>query len=366
MVTRSAMRRWALPAGAAALVIGWVAVGPVLGASAEEDLPDRSAEQLVSDLLTAEVDGLSGTISQRADLGLPALPDTGESTFTSLLTGSHTLLVWYAGPDQSRVALLGTLGESDTIRNGADVWAWSSADNTATHATLPAAQPLADLANGLPPATPQQAAAFALAALDESTDVTTGPTVTVAGRPAYQLVITPKDAGSLVASVRVAVDGTEHVPTRVEVYAVGSDRPALEVGFTDIDFTVPDADVFAFTPPPGATVEDSDLAAEDHARPEPRERAGEMPGQGGVAVVGQGWSSVLVARVPAMLDTPDPGSLGQVLAGLPTVSGSWGSGRLLTSRLVSVLLTDDGRVLIGAVDGDALQAAAADPAAALG
>ncbi len=34
---------------------------------------------------------------------------------------------------------------------------------------------------------------------------------------------------------------------------------------------------------------------------------------------------------------------------LPKVSGSWGSGHLLTSALFSALITDDGRVLAGAV-----------------
>jgi hypothetical protein len=34
---------------------------------------------------------------------------------------------------------------------------------------------------------------------------------------------------------------------------------------------------------------------------------------------------------------------------LPKVSGSWGSGHLLSSALFSALVTDDGRVLAGAV-----------------
>jgi hypothetical protein len=57
--------------------------------------------------------------------------------------------------------------------------------------------------------------------------------------------------------------------------------------------------------------------------------------------------------------------MGAILDSLPTVHGSWGSGRLLRGRLFSVLLTEDGRILVGAVSGDRLQAAAADPAAAL-
>ena len=60
----------------------------------------------------------------------PAAPSRAAPTSTSLLSGTHTLRVWYAGPDQARVALLGTLGETDVITNGTDVWIWSSQDNT--------------------------------------------------------------------------------------------------------------------------------------------------------------------------------------------------------------------------------------------
>ena len=39
--------------------------------------------------------------------------------------------------------------------------------------------------------------------------------------------------------------------------------------------------------------------------------------------------------------------------------GSWGSGKVLTSRMVSALLTDDGRVLVGLVPPSVLEQAAA-------
>jgi hypothetical protein len=49
----------------------------------------------------------------------------------------------------------------------------------------------------------------------------------------------------------------------------------------------------------------------------------------------------------------------QLLNALTPVSGTWGSGRLLDSKLLSVLVTNDGRVFAGAVDPSALYAAAA-------
>jgi outer membrane lipoprotein-sorting protein len=392
-----------LPAGLVAVVLGGGVVLPTVRASAATDLPDRTAEQLLTDLQTAEVDGWSGTLSYTADLGLPALPEQmgGEhgTGLTSLLSGTHTLRAWAAEPDRFRVALHGSLGESDLVVDGHDVWAWSSDDRTATHLRLPEPPPGhghgrgpddAGARHGLPALTPEQVTERLLDALDPSTRVSTGPVISVAGRAAYQLVLEPSGPGSLLGSIRIAVDGTELVPTRVQVFPTGSTRPAVELGFTAVTFAVPADDVFAFTPPPGATVEEHDLSAlrphapgardADHPRGHGRMHGRDvsMP-RPDVTVVGEGWAAVLVAGLSGGPGGPgadgllgralvqqlsrDDGELGAILSTLPEVSGAWGSGRLLTSRLFSVLLTDDGRVLVGAVDGATLQAAAATPAA---
>ncbi|HMO10770.1 MAG TPA: hypothetical protein PKB06_04555 [Actinotalea sp.] len=53
----------------------------------------------------------------------------------------------------------------------------------------------------------------------------------------------------------------------------------------------------------------------------------------------------------------DP-TLSALLAGMPRVTGDWGSGRLLSTNLLTVMVTDDGRTLIGAVDRATIEAAA--------
>ena len=80
--------RWAVPAGVLAVAIAAGSAGKVLTADAAPSLPPRTAAQLLVDLQTAKVDGLSGTVVQRADLGLPSLPgsvggDSGSSSFNS-------------------------------------------------------------------------------------------------------------------------------------------------------------------------------------------------------------------------------------------------------------------------------------------
>jgi outer membrane lipoprotein-sorting protein len=296
---------------------------------------------------------------QTSDLGLPQLPTTGPgsvgaTSLASLLTGSHTLRVWLAGDTKQRVALLGTLGESDVVRNGRDAWLWSSEDRKATHYRLPAAaatsRPEVPLPSGV---TPQEAAEQALAAIDPTTSVTTDGTGQVAGRDAYELVLAPKDSRALVGQVRLAVDAQTSVPLRVQVFGKNSGNgPAFSVGFTSVSFDVPGASQFAFNPPPGAKVTEGTFPTGAQ-----RPSAGAAGAKQGVTTVGTGWTTVAVLPDTTGQQASD-GTLGTFLNQLPRVSGSWGSGRLLTSALVSALLTDDGRLIVGLVPPELLYAAA--------
>ena len=212
--TRRPFLRWLIPAVAAlVLAAGGSTVG-LLTASARGGLPERSPAQLLVDVQKARLDGLSGTIVQNAHLGLPSLPGVGgagSSDMTSLVSGSHTLRLWYAGPNKVRLALLGSLGESDLVRNGTDLWTWSSRDKSATHHKVSLTKEATPgLLADSTPITPQKAADAALSAISPTTKVSTDGTAVVAGRNAYELVLEPKDTGSLVESVRIAIDGKTH------------------------------------------------------------------------------------------------------------------------------------------------------------
>jgi len=363
---RPAWLRWLVPA-VAVLATTAGATALKTAASAEPRLPARTAAQLLVDLQTARVDGLSGMVTQRAELGLPSLPGLagqGSADLSSLISGTHTLRVWYSGPNSARVALLGTLGESDIITNGNDVWIWSSREKTAKHRVLtdrPEKTSPVDPARV--PMTPQQAADAALAAVDPTTVVSTAGPVRVAGRAAYELLLEPRDTASLISQVRIAIDADKHVPLRVRVLADGLADPAIEVAFTQVSFARPGAEHFRFNPPPGTKVieekaEPADAAKKDAAKKD----ADRAP----MTVVGQGWTAVLVARATPPGQAGQPGGeLSGLLRRLPSVRGAWGSGRVLTGNLFSVLITDDGRLLAGAVRPERLYQAAADPAAAL-
>jgi hypothetical protein len=213
------------------------------------------------------------------------------------------------------------------------------------------------------PSTPQEAADAALAAIDPTTQVTTTGAASVAGRDAYELVLAPRDTASLIGQVRLAIDAEKKIPLRVDVYAKGANDPAVRVAFQQISFAVPDGEQFNFNPPPGAKVNDQKATPEQgsKARPNERPQAGKAQAEPGVTVVGEGWTSVLVMKAPG--GTPaageDDAMLEGVLKSLPKVSGTWGSGNLLSGALFSALLTEDGRVLVGAVAPEKLYEAAA-------
>ncbi len=104
------------------------------------------------------------------------------------------------------------------------------------------------------PLTPQQAAQQVLAAVGKTTTVSVDSNVTVAGQPAYELVLAPKDSRSLVGQVQIAIDGKNGVPLRLQVYARDASSPAFQVGYTVVQFVTPAPADLSFSPPPGAKV----------------------------------------------------------------------------------------------------------------
>jgi outer membrane lipoprotein-sorting protein len=371
-ILRSRRARWAVPVGLVAVLAIGVGVATTT-AGAAPALPARSAADLLAAVSQAAKQPFSGTVVETARLGLPALPDAGSGTslsLQSLVTGSHTARVWYGSIDKVRVSLIGNLAESDVIRNGRDVWVWSSSGNTADHSVLPAGEAGTGSASPLP-LDPRTAAAQALAAIDPTTAVTVDGTSQVAGRPAYELVLSPRASGSLVSQVRLALDQQTSVPLRVQVIAKGGTEPAFETGFTAVQFDRPADSVFAFTPPPGAKVSQNAApdpgTVTDKAAGTVAGNAGQAGSSGGPQVAGSGWLSVVrIDGWNGAVDQPHSRSsataLQTVLQATTPVTGAFGSGQLLRTPLLSVLLLDDGRAFVGAVEPALLEQAAAHAA----
>lgn len=410
---------WTVPAVVAAAVAAAFLAPPLLASAGDADLPDLTAEELLAQVIAAEPVPLAGSVVYTARLGLPEIPlseATGADPI-ALLGGSSTLRVWTDGAERSRVSLLGATSEYSVVADAAQLWTYSSSDDAVTHYALSAAdqarletlsdeateRALAERAATLP--TPQEAARMALAKAEELSTVSLDAETTVAGRPAYQLVVSPRTAGSLVARVIIAVDAETSVPLRVQTWSTqDAQAPAIEIGFTDIAFVAPDDAVLSFSAPSGATVREvvvplpAEPVAEPSIAPEDLEgvegpqdlaAAGLLPP--GVTITGTGWSTVveladldvaaLLAGDPAALagmagsdrligsqsgqelvdefmPSEQDGSMGMDLdasALYQQLTSEVDGGRLLSSSLLSVLITDDGRVLVGAVPAQTLR-----------
>lgn len=363
-------RRWLVPAAAVAVIGAGAAVGPSV-AGASPDLPGITAQQLLANVQRAKVDGLSGTVTVSSDLGLPALPDgmgPRQSQLTDLLGGDHTVRVAYAAPDKARVSVLDNMSERVLVTDGTTAWAYDSHSHTATKKTLTPHKQRSTTTRPETAQDPQTLAKQFLDAIDPSTQVTVSGTRSVAGQDAYLLTLTPKTDRTTVGSVTIAVDAKNWMPLRTTVMPRSGGSPAIDVGFTDVSFATPAASTFAFTPPPGTKVNQGSDQGKDQGnvtappnRPVPKPNATRPPQRslGGTppTVIGTGWDAVAVTHFNA--DTTSNGMLRQLLAKAPSVSGSWGTGKVVSSRMVTALVTDDGRLMIGLVPQSVLEQAAA-------
>lgn len=402
---------WAVPAVAAVAVAAAFAAPPLLASADSAGLPPVTPDELLANVAEAEPQALSGTVVHTARLGLPdlTLTQVGGADPVSLLGGSTTLRVWTDGEQRSRVSLLGATSEYSVVGDGTQAWTYSSSDDEVVHYTLsPEDQARAQElhATATPPAdlpSPQELGTDVLERAQEHATVGVDAATTVAGRDAYQVVVTPRSTTTLVGRIVVAVDAATWTPLRVQVWSSDdAATPALELGFTDVTFAAPDEAVLTFTAPPGASVREvtvplpddatlAERAPDDLPTPLPTDPA-DLPLPPGVRVTGTGWDTVveLTDVDVAALVAGDPAAL----ADLPQVDKELGSagaqelygefvpqgdgppvdldtaalydqlttpvegGRALRSTLLSVLVLDDGRVLVGAVPVDTLRAAA--------
>jgi outer membrane lipoprotein-sorting protein len=353
-------------------------------AQASPDLPARTPAQLLSSLSSdAKLPPLTGTVVETASLGLPQLPQVANNpeSLTSLVAGSHTVRVYYQDASHFRLAVPQPQSETDVIADGTKGWLWQSSSDSATEFVPPAgkAKAVSPVPQVSPtPLTPQQAASQVLAAVGKTTLVSVQANVMVAGDPAYQLVLAPKDSRSLVGKVTIAVDGKYGFPLRVQLYAKGASSPAFQVGYTALQFVTPAASNFSFTPPHGASVDVMNLGQAKDKSPAAK--------QSGVGTYGQSWLTVAAfpqADLTSGLQTgsasagsatssgsqqdiatannqgvgiSSQGVLNALLGSGKSVHGAWGSGTLVTTSLFSMLITG-GEVYVGAVEPSVLYAA---------
>ena len=383
-----------------------IAAGAIFAAAPASaiDLPDVTAEELLL-IMDGEMVDFSGTVVKTSNLGLPALemssmmsqdavddmaermPEGFEdfvpqlieqnalTQLVELAAGTHTMRV-FASDLGMRVQVMDQMGQRDLLVTEDGFWAydaaaataWSGSADDVTQSSLEDAkrQWQQELAS------PEE---LVNALLDEarlSSTVSVGQDHEVAGRSAYQLIVSPNSSVSLIDQVVVSVDSETGMALDVKVFSREDSEAAFEVGFESIRFATPDADIFSFTPPPGTTVIVEEVpealralqaeyagrtlteADREQLRADLR-AAAEAEGMPSPELLGDEWESVMyLAQVPSdipleMLET-------ELFADLVTeVAG----GVVFSTPILNVLVTDSGEIFAGSVTIAHLQSLAA-------
>jgi outer membrane lipoprotein-sorting protein len=337
--------------GTALGVGGLVVVAMPASAGAAPKLPSVSAEDLVQSVAAAKPAAFDGTVSVSNDLGLPSMASAmpGASAL-----GVNSARVFSDGAGKAKVSLTKGAAQETIVHDGQTVWDYNSQTNSATKTTIPAG---VATGKGMPGGTegkatdPASAAKELLAKVRESSTVSVDGTATVADRPAYELVLTPKPTErTLLREIRIAVDSETRMPLRLSVLSNGTTAPALELAFSKIEFAPQPADLFTFTPPKGAKV------TEKQPKLDAKDKALANEAKQNTKVVGDGWDFVVTGKVPAdalkAQQTEGKKSVDtqKLLSRFAKrVNGAWGSGYLFTTKVGGAVLTDDGRFAAGAV-----------------
>lgn len=334
-------------AGTAAGVIGLVVLATPAGAGeAPPALPPVSASELVESVLdTDAIPAFAGSVAVENNLGLP-IPGVPKSS-----GDDDALQVWSDGTGKGRLAVAGRDGETTIVDDGSTVWVWNSAERSVTK--VPHGEGAAEKPMEGKFADPASAAAELVTAMQQDSTVAVDGTARVADRPVYQLVLAPKPSErTLLREIRVSVDAELRIPLQLEVLANGQADPAVKIGFTELTAGQQDPELFTFTPPAGATVSEKKVPEEVHGK-----SVDDFLSQADLKTVGRGWDIVATGKVPAEAlkgaEDMSGRSEADLFAMLGTfgkeVHGDFGTGYVISASVGTALITEDGKVAIGAV-----------------
>ncbi|AVG24186.1 rseB anti-sigma E factor [Pontimonas salivibrio] len=278
-------------------VAGVIAAGAIalpMQASAV-DLPERSVAELLA-AMDESVEGFSGSVTKTSNLGLPELemsqmmseemiadmeermPEGFEdfvpqlveqnplTDAISFLAGSDTIRV-YASEEGFRAQILDPMSQRDVIVNKDAFYSYNAKTNTVLTRSIDGEvdKPSLDELNSeieLDLTNPDELASALLEEAEGKATITVGADHRVAGQDAYRLVVTPVSEVSLVERIDISVDANTGLGLGVQVYSTEQSDVAFSVAFDTISYDTPEASIFAFSPPPGATVETLEFPTE--------------------------------------------------------------------------------------------------------
>ena len=196
---------------------GWIRRGP-----RSKPLPSAIHEGLAASKpagVTARIRFTNGLFPSGALLG---------QVGSALMSGASGRL-WMRDDGRGRLELQSNAGDVQIVWKRGQATVYDASSNTVYRIKLPAGQRQARHA----PPSVAGIGAF-LAELTKHANVSSAKPSNVGGRPAYTVQLSPKEAGGLLGSVRLAWDAAHGVPLRAAIYARGGTKPVLALQATSI------------------------------------------------------------------------------------------------------------------------------------
>lgn len=327
------------------------------GAESAPSLPKTTPQALVTSVLKAKPAAFGGTVTAQNNLGIP-LPKMQQQQ-----DGDYQAKVYSDGKHHFRSTMQAARDDRRTVvEDGKALWSYNSAKRTAHKMPLSAGNGAHKDATRHEAANQKNPAAMGRELVDNlrrSSELKVDGTASVAGRDAYELVLTPKPAEkTLVRQARVAIDAQTKMPLRFELFGHNSTDPALEAGFSKLDVGDQDPALFRFNPPEGTKVVTVDPKRHTGKQHKPKGRTER---------VGKGWDTVVTGSMkqsPIKQGKQDEHNSGAGNSKTPQqllkqytkpAHGKFGKGHVLSTPVGTALLTDDGRYAAGLVPQQVLE-----------
>ena len=251
--TLSTRRLIVLALAVLAVAVGGTAIAVAAGGGSGATPQPKPLAQVIHDALAAP-DSAGITANVRFTNRLFPSGSLLGGNASALMSGA-TGRLWLTNDGRGRLELQSDAGDVQIVWNKDRVTAYDASSNTVYTLNLPAsATESTSPTNGAAPSLTQ--IGDFLSNLGERADVSASQPTDIAGRPAYNVRISPKHDGGLLGSAQLAWDAVQGVPLRVAIYAQGASSPVLELKATDISYgSVSSTDVDV-SPPAGAKVVD--------------------------------------------------------------------------------------------------------------
>src|ERR1700733_798566 len=248
--TASTRRLLATIAGTVAVIAGGTAIAVAATSSGPVPKAQPLAGAVHQALSAPKLTGISANISFTNNL-IDSSDFTGQGSDPILQGASGRL--WLSDDGRLRIELQSDNGDAQVVVDHRSFWISDPTQNVVYEGTLAAghAGQHPSGQHGVPSIASIQSF---LTRLMGRVNLSGAQPTDVAGRPAYQVTVSPKHDGGLLGSAQLAWDATMGVPLQFAIYARGNTTPVVELKATGISYGAIPASDFNVSPPAGAKV----------------------------------------------------------------------------------------------------------------